>query len=104
MPDRMGQSAGDVEAVIENKVEEPARYKVLMHNDNYTSMDFVVEVLCGIFHKNLDNARALMMIIHTQGIGECGIYTKEIAEAKVGAVRTAARKAGFPLRCTMEKE
>lgn len=95
--------AGQPEADVENRVEEPAQYKVLLHNDNYTTMDFVVEILCRIFHKNIDSATAIMLEVHTKGVAPCGIYTREIAETRVAMVHHAAQKAGFPLRCTMEK-
>lgn len=86
-----------------NNVDEPARYKVLLHNDNYTTMDFVVSILCKIFHKSVSEATEIMMKVHKTGIGECGTYTKEIAETKVRCVISDARQAGFPLRCTMER-
>lgn len=103
MPFKSGQTAGESEALIENKVEEPPRYMVLMHNDDYTTMDFVIDILCRVFHKNLENATAIMLEVHTKGIGQCGVYTREIAEAKVAKVRNDAQLAGFPLRCSMEK-
>lgn len=99
----MAKGYGQTESVTEIRVEEPARYRVLMHNDDYTTMDFVVDVLCRVFHKNVDDARAIMMEVHTKGIGQCGIYTKEIAETKVAKVRADAVNAGYPLKCTMEK-
>lgn len=93
--------AGQVDTL--DKIEEPSRYKVLMHNDNYTSMDFVVSVLQRIFYKNAIEAEAITLNIHNYGIGECGIFTREIAEAKIGQVRHEARLHGFPLRCSLEK-
>lgn len=91
------------EVLIERKLEEPSRYRVLLHNDDYTSMDFVVWVLRSIFHKNPVEARSIMLGVHKGGIGECGIYTREIAEAKVSQVIRSARQEGFPLKCTKEK-
>jgi ATP-dependent Clp protease adaptor protein ClpS len=91
------------QVIVERKIKEPERYRVLLHNDDYTSMDFVVSVLQNIFHKSIEQATTIMLAVHRQGIGQCGIYTKELAEAKVGQVKNAARQAGFPLRCTMEK-
>ena len=93
----------DTATIVKKKVKEPDRYVVLLHNDDYTSMDFVVGVLCDIFHKTPEEATAIMLAVHQQGIGQCGVYTHEIAETKVALVRRRARAAGFPLRCTMEK-
>lgn len=93
------------ESVVEDEETiEPRNYKVLLHNDDITTMDFVVEILCRIFNKNHDDAETIMWRIHNNGIGLCGVYTKEIAETKVGQVHYAANNAGFPLRCTMEEE
>lgn len=103
MTANMGQTAEQAETILEEKIEEPPRYKVLMHNDDYTAMDFVVDVLCRIFHKSVENATAIMYAIHNTGIGECGIYTREVAETKVGKVRAEAKHAGYPLKCTMER-
>ena len=97
------QIVGDVDTLDEQQVEEPPRYKVLLHNDNYTSMDFVVSILCRIFNKDIREATRIMYAVHNSGIGQCGIYTREIAETKVTLVRNDARHAGFPLKCTMEK-
>ena len=66
-------------------------------------MDFVINILCGVFHKPLEEATAIMLAVHQQGVGQCGIYTREVAEAKVSRVHREAHGAGFPLRCTMEK-
>lgn len=93
-----------VEVKNETKIDEPPKYKVLLHNDNYTTMDFVIAILCRIFHKNVPEATRIMLEVHRNGIGECGVFTKEVAETKVRQVRSDARMAGFPLNCTMEKE
>lgn len=85
------------------EIREPDRYQVILHNDDYTTMNFVVEILQTIFHKNANEARAIMLKIHEYGTGLCGTFTCEIAETKVRQVRFAARSAGFPLKCTMEK-
>ncbi len=84
-------------------IQEPVRYRVLLHNDNYTSMDFVVSILKSVFRKNQEEATLIMLNVHQNGIGECGIYTREIAETKVARVHSEARGAGFPLKCSMEK-
>jgi ATP-dependent Clp protease adaptor protein ClpS len=104
-PDKEGQGTGTgtVERV-EEEVTTPRRYKVLMHNDHYTTMDFVVLVLQKIFNKEETEAIDIMLSIHHSGIGMCGIYTMQIAETKIDAVHEMARESGFPLRCTLEPE
>ena len=97
------QTSGDSRVIVEKKLKEPDRYRVLLHNDDYTSMEFVVSVLCGIFHKTAEEATAIMLAVHERGVGQCGIYTHEIAETKVAQVHTRARRAGFPLKCTLEE-
>ena len=94
-----------IEEEIESALalEEPTKYKVLLHNDDYTTIDFVVDVLVGIFHKNLTQAEAIMMTVHHKGKGVCGIYTYEIAETKVYQVKELAKANGFPLLATMEE-
>ncbi len=86
------------------KEDFPPMYKVLLHNDDYTSMDFVVEILMMIFGKSLENATRIMLNVHEQGRGVCGIYTRDIAETKVNTVHVLAREREFPLKSTMEKE
>lgn len=98
------QTGGDLETIIKKKIDEPSRYVVLLHNDDYTTMAFVVDILCRIFNKSFDEAKRIMLLVDRTGIGACGVYTREIAETKVSLVRKEARRAGFPLRCTMEKE
>ena len=85
------------------QLEEPPLYRVLIHNDHYTSMEFVVEILEEVFHHQPAAAEQIMMMVHRQGIGCCGEYDREIAESKVVTVSQRAAEAGFPLRCTMEK-
>lgn len=95
--------SGDTDTIVENQIKEPPRYKVLLHNDNYTTMEFVISILCRIFNKDIQEATRIMETVHKTGIGQCGIYTQEIAETKVTLVRNEARHARFPLKCTMEK-
>lgn len=83
---------------------KPNLFKVLMHNDDYTTMDFVIEVLQSVFHKESGEATFLMLQIHRRGQALCGLYPFEIAETKVAKVHKQARAAGFPLRCTLEPE
>ncbi len=84
-------------------VQEPELYHVIMHNDDYTTMEFVVEVLSDIFHKSYEEAVEIMLTIHEKGKGVCGTYTYEIAETKVHQTIKRARANQFPLRVTMEK-
>lgn len=88
----------------ERDVKEPRKYKVLLHNDDYTTMDFVVEILVRVFHKTEAQATAIMFSVHNQGYGVCGTYTAEVAETKVDMVHRLAKSAGFPLKCSMEGE
>lgn len=82
----------------------PKKYKVLMHNDDYTSMDFVVIMLVSVFGKNPHEAFKIMLRIHHEGVGMCGVFPKQIAETKVKTVHDQARKNGYPLRCSIEPE
>jgi len=90
--------------VVEEELKEPSMYRVILHNDDYTTMDFVVMVLEQIFRKTAEEAEAIMLAVHEKGSGVCGVYPKEIAEFRVAQVARRASEAGFPLRCTMEKE
>ncbi|MBF0102693.1 MAG: ATP-dependent Clp protease adaptor ClpS [Desulfobacterales bacterium] len=88
---------------LEEIITEPPMYKVLLHNDDYTTMDFVVEVLMKVFHKTFEDATWIMLNIHQQGVGICGIYSYEIAETKVKMVHDMAETREFPLRSSMEQ-
>ena len=85
------------------EVERPPLYAVLLLNDDYTPMDFVVDVLVRFFGMNLDKATQVMLHVHTRGRGVCGVYTREVAESKVAQVNEFARIHQHPLLCTMEK-
>jgi len=85
------------------KVEEPPLFKVLLHNDDYTTMEFVVWVLESVFNMQEDEAVAVMLNVHVQGIGVAGIYTFEVAQMKVEKTTTLAQEHEYPLLCTMEK-
>lgn len=87
-----------------DEVRLPRPCRVLMHNDHYTTMDFVVQVLQEIFRKPRREAVRTMLEIHTAGVGVAGVYPAEIAETKIAEVHARARGAGFPLRCSMEPE
>lgn len=86
-----------------NKIAPPKRYGVFLLNDDYTTMDFVVEVLMDIFNLPENRAIAVMLQIHHQGKGLCGIYTRDIAESKQQQVLNRAEQAQFPLMCTIEE-
>ncbi|MFO7818069.1 MAG: ATP-dependent Clp protease adapter ClpS [Thermodesulfobacteriota bacterium] len=92
-----------VDVFSDDELDEPKRFKVLLHNDNYTTMEFVIVVLKTVFNKNEAEANQIMMKVHNDGVGVCGVYTAEIAETKVHLVRNMARKQGYPLKCTMEE-
>ena len=94
----------DVISETRDEIDEPSMYKVLLHNDDYTTMEFVVEILLLVFNKSPEEALKIMLNVHHKGIGICGIYTFEVSETKVNAVKNLARQDGFPLKCTMEKE
>jgi len=89
---------------LEMKLDEPKKFKVIMLNDDYTTMDFVVEILTSIFKKRQKEAIDLTFEIHKKGSAICGIYTYEIALTKIKQVEYNARKAGFPLKTIMEEE
>ena len=87
-----------------DETREPPRYRVLLHNDDYTAMEFVVEILMYVFNKSPESAAKIMLNVHRTGIGVCGSYAHEIAETKVDTVHNLARESGYPLRCSMEQE
>ena len=86
------------------KTRKPSLYKVLMLNDDYTPMEFVVHILERFFSKNRHEAERIMMHVHQRGVGLCGVYTYEVAETKVTQVMDFARQHQHPLQCTLEKE
>ncbi len=86
-----------------DEVKEPDQYRVLLHNDDYTTMEFVVEVLVIVFQKEFDVALQLMLAVHQKGRADVGVYTFDIANTKVETVHRMAEEREFPLRCTMER-
>lgn len=96
------EAEGDI--VVARKLKTPKRFRVLLHNDDYTTMEFVIQILCTVFHKSIDEATEIMLSVHKKGIGQCGVYTQEIAETRVRHVHHLARGAGYPLKCSMEEE
>ena len=86
------------------KTKRPSLYRVLLLNDDYTPMEFVVLVLQDVFNKTREDSMRIMLHVHNQGVGECGIYPFEVAETKVTRVMDTARKNQHPLQCVMEKQ
>ena len=104
MPRPDFEQDGAVATESETRLEKPPLYKVLIHNDDYTTMEFVVEILENVFNKAPAEAYRIMMAVHHQGQGLCGVYPFEVAETKVATVVDLARDNGFPLRASMEPE
>ncbi len=88
---------------VRTEIQPPAMYKVILLNDDYTPMDFVVEILQRFFRMDIDSATQVMLSVHYEGKGICGVYTADIAETKVDQVNRFARKHEHPLLCIMEK-
>jgi ATP-dependent Clp protease adaptor protein ClpS len=86
------------------KLQKPPLYRVLLHNDDYTTMEFVVWVLMTVFHHDETTAAKIMLHVHKNGIGVAGIYTRDIAETRIARVESLARSHEYPLRCSMEEE
>ena len=99
-----GTPDGRVLARTEDQTRLPPRYRVLLHNDDYTTMEFVVAILEGIFGRSPAEAYRIMLHVHMNGVGVCGSYPHEIAETKVALVHERARAEGFPLRASLEEE
>ncbi|MBW1643302.1 MAG: ATP-dependent Clp protease adapter ClpS [Deltaproteobacteria bacterium] len=104
MSDYNPETKEDVITETREDVTEPSMYRVLLINDDYTTMEFVVEILMLVFSKSVEEATQIMLNVHRIGVGLCGIYTYEVAETKVDTVDTLAKERGFPLKCSMEKE
>ena len=104
MPDYEREHDEGILTESEQELKKPSLYKVLLHNDDYTTMDFVVFVLQSIFHHTDQDALRIMLLVHQQGVGIAGVFTYEIAETKVAKVAQLAREHEFPLLCTMEEE
>ncbi len=88
---------------VKPKLKRPPLYKVVLLNDDYTPMDFVVEILTDYFNMNEDKATQVMLQVHTQGVGVCGLFSKDVAETKVHIVNEYSRENHHPLMCTMEE-
>ncbi len=104
--DKRGGDAGTVTGIVTKtkaKTQKPPMYQVLLLNDDYTPMEFVIYILERFFQKGRDDATRIMLHVHQKGVGICGVYTYEVAESKVTQVMDFARQNGHPLQCTMEK-
>ena len=105
-----GTDSGDTGVVTEpqaknqEKLAKPPLYKVLFHNDNYTTMEFVVAVLREVFHKSESDAVTIMLSVHRNGLGMAGVYTYEVAETKINKTHALAKEHEYPLKLTMEPE
>lgn len=104
MPDSAVTPKRKTAPSTQSKTERPRLFKVLLHNDHYTTMEFVVYVLQSIFHKSELQAVEIMLRVHEDGIGVAGVYPATVAETKVSKVHALAKQEGFPLRCSMEPE
>ena len=100
---KTGRQEG-VDVKERTRVARPRRFQVLLHNDDYTTMDFVVHVLASIFRKDRTEAVRIMLEVHHQGIGVAGVYTREVAESRIKRVHRNAKESGMPLRCSMQPE
>jgi ATP-dependent Clp protease adaptor protein ClpS len=99
-----GEGGVATETKKREKLDKPRLFKVLLHNDNYTTRDFVVAVLREVFHRSETDAVRIMLHVHHHGLGVAGVYTYEVAETKIRLVEQLAREHEFPLRLTMEPE
>ncbi|WP_319759634.1 ATP-dependent Clp protease adapter ClpS [Maridesulfovibrio sp.] len=101
MPEYKENFESDV--LLEDDLKEPRKFRVLLHNDDYTSMEFVVAVLMQVFRKTEEESTKIMLQVHNDGVGVCGVYTAEVAETRVEMVKQLAQQAGYPLKCTIEE-
>jgi ATP-dependent Clp protease adaptor protein ClpS len=101
-PQKSFEDEGEVATDHREKTQKPKQYKVVLHNDNYTTMEFVIDVLMKFFHKNETEATHIMLTVHHKGTGVAGVYTKDVAETKVHQVTGYAQDHGMPLKVTSE--
>jgi ATP-dependent Clp protease adaptor protein ClpS len=97
-------TGGEEQLLTDDRVKQPRKFKVVLLNDDYTSMEFVIHVLQSVFRHGQASATRVMLHIHRTGVGVAGVYTREIAETRLGQVHGLAREAGHPLQCVMEPE
>jgi len=100
--ERIDHDSGFAAITEKPKLQKPPLYKVVLINDDYTPMDFVVEVLCSFFSLNVENATQVMLKVHTEGKGVCGVFGKDVAESKAAQVNEYARECEQPLLCSVE--
>jgi ATP-dependent Clp protease adaptor protein ClpS len=103
MADRRDRTDGAVKERVERKTQEPTLYNVILLNDDYTTMEFVIQILETLFQKSPAEAYRIMMHVHRNGRGLAGVYTYEVAETKAERVASLASEAGYPLRATIEE-
>jgi ATP-dependent Clp protease adaptor protein ClpS len=101
--DKLDKDQGLAVQQAKPKLKKPPMYKVILINDDYTPMDFVVQVLETFFHMNREKATQVMLHVHTRGMGVCGVFTRDVAETKVAQVNEYSRSHQHPLLCTMEE-
>lgn len=104
MPNRNPQHEDAVLSETKKKLEKPPLFRVLLHNDNYTTMDFVVFILMYVFNRSETDAINIMLQVHQQGVGLAGVYPYEVAETKISRVTALAKENEYPLLCTMEQD
>lgn len=93
-----------IEEKITTRIKRPGLYKVIMHNDDYTTMEFVVYILMSIFNKTIEEATGIMLDVHSKGQGIAGIYPKDLALTKISLVHKTAREQGYPLKLSLKEE
>ena len=103
-PSKKEDNDSDLATERKSKLEKIPRYKVLFHNDDYTTMEFVIDVLMKFFHKSETEATHIMLSVHHKGHGVAGVFTKDVAETKVAQVTDYAKEQGMPLRLSVEPE
>jgi ATP-dependent Clp protease adaptor protein ClpS len=101
---RKGETDTDVATEDRTRTQRPRRFRVLLHNDDFTTMEFVVDVLVRHFRHSITTATQIMLEVHMKGVGVAGIFTRDVAETKVAQVTASAREQGYPLRLTLEPE
>lgn len=94
---------GGVATDQRREVKEPPLFQVLLHNDDYTTMDFVIMILESVFHKKAEDATKIMLNVHQKGVGVAGVYTRDMAETKIALVHELARQHEYPLKCSLEQ-
>ena len=104
MAAKKGKTQRDENVQLKDRIQRPRKYKVIMHNDDYTPMNFVIDILEKIFHHSAARAQKIMMTVHEQGHGVAGVYSREVAETKCAHVIQISRENGFPLMVTTEAE